>query len=130
VLAPEDRTLVLGAIRFWDGKKWFVQVAVVMPDHVHAIVQPLRLESTPDAVPDLADLLKSVKGYSAYVVNRRQNTHGVLWQDERYDRIIRDEQELAETWSYLRNNPVAAELTVNPELYPWLYEAIGEREGL
>ena len=126
-LEPEDRTLVLDAVRYWDERRWRVFVAVVMPDHVHTIARPLPAGPEAEAVPDLGDLLRSVKGYSARAVNRRQGRGGALWQDERYDRIIRDERELTETWDYIRYNPVEALLAGTPEEYPWLYEIPPER---
>jgi putative transposase len=126
-LEPEDRTIALNAIRHWDGVRWFVCTAVVMPDHVHALVRPLPIDPTVlagAAVHDLSELVKSVKGFSAYRINRRQRRGGTFWQDERYDRIVRDDREFEETWAYIRNNPVTAELVPTPEQYAWLHEAL------
>ncbi|MBX9582683.1 MAG: transposase [Gemmataceae bacterium] len=125
LLEEEDRALALGAIHYWDGSRWDVYAAVVMPDHVHALARPLPL--TPgDLVGrghySLSDLLKSVKNYSSTVINRRQGRRGSFWQDETYDRIMRDESEFEEKWGYIRNNPVEAGLVAVPEEYPWLYE--------
>ena len=53
---------------------------------------------------------------------KKRGKTGKLWMDERYDRIVRDEAEFLEKWSYIRNNPVKAGLATNPEDYPWLYE--------
>ena len=47
---------------------------------------------------------------------------GSLWQDESYDRIVRDEAEFLEKWQYIRNNPLKEGLASYPEDYPWLYE--------
>jgi REP element-mobilizing transposase RayT len=126
-LEPEDRTLALNAIRHWDGKRWNVLVAVVMQDHVHALVRPIVATPTPEAQAThaLGDILHGVKGYSAYTINRRQGRTGALWQDERYDRIVRDERELEDTWNYFRLNPVRAGLVESPEAYTWLYEVSG-----
>jgi len=44
------------------------------------------------------------------------------WEDERFDRIVRDEMEFNEKWQYIRTNPVKSGLSENPEDYPWLYE--------
>jgi len=63
-----------------------------------------------------------VKRFSIYQINRLRATKGSLWQDERYDRIIRDEAEFLEKWNYIRNNPMKAGLSEYPEDYPWLYE--------
>lgn len=125
-LEPDDRQLALDAIRFWDGRRWRVHAAVVMPDHVHVLARPLP--STADgpaspAVHNLSDILKSVKNFSANVINRRQGRGGALWQDETYDRIMRDEAEFEEKWGYIRNNPVEDGLAPTPPEYPWLYES-------
>jgi REP element-mobilizing transposase RayT len=125
-LEPDDRVLTLEAIRFWELKKWIIYIAVVMPDHCHVIARPLpvdpvRLVSGPFF--DLSDLTGSVKKYSARRINARRYRHGALWQDETYDRIIRDVREFEGTWNYIRNNPVEAGLVKVPEDYPWLFES-------
>jgi len=124
-LYPEDRSTALSAVRHWDGQRWYVYVAVVMPDHVHALVRPLPVEPARPAggpVYELGELVGSVKKFSSLRINAKQNRRGTLWQDERYDRIMRDGREFDEAWAYIRNNPVAAELVATPEEYPWLYQ--------
>jgi putative transposase len=124
-LEPEDRTLAMNAIRFWDRKKWFVYVAVVMSDHIHVVARPLTLRpgETETETYDLAEILQSVKGYSAKAINCRHAREGRLWQDERFDRIMRDDREFEDTWNYIRNNPVTAGLVRLPEEWAWLYES-------
>jgi len=112
--------VVLKALGHWDGSKWTLLAAVVLPDHVHVLARPLpRPEG---GVFNLAEVLHSVKRHSARVINQLQGTQGPLWQDERYDRIVRDENEFLEKWNYIRNNPVKSGLVERPEEYPWLYE--------
>ena len=126
VLDPEDRTIVLDAVRFWDARKWFVSAAVVMPNHAHALVRPLPVdESRPAEGPvfELGEVLGSAKRYSSREINCRRGRSGTVWQDERYDRIQRDGREIEQTREYIRNNPVKAGLASDPETYPWLYEA-------
>jgi putative transposase len=119
-LRSEERTLVMDALRHWDGAKWTVYVAVVLPDHVHVLAQPLpRGEG---GAFDLAEIIHSVKSFSSQKINRLVGNSGSLWQDERYDRIVRDEAEFLEKWQYIRNNPLKEELSQSPEEYPWLYE--------
>jgi hypothetical protein len=36
-----ERTITLEAIRFWDQTQWLLYTAVIMPDHVHLLAQPL-----------------------------------------------------------------------------------------
>jgi hypothetical protein len=42
---------------------------------------------------------------------------GPLWQDESYDRIIRDENDFHEKLQYMFNNPIKAGLTEDTENY-------------
>jgi putative transposase len=122
-LSPEERSITLEALQYWEGKKWTVYAAVVMPDNVHALVRPLPLEN--GGIINLGEILQSVKGFSAWKINRYRKTKGPLWQDERYDRIVRDEAEFLEKWNYIRNNPVKTGLADTPEDYFWLYEKSG-----
>ena len=60
-LLPEARTIAMNAIRFWDGTRWQVYAAVVMPDHVHVLARPLPVDpGQPQAVYDLGRILHSV----------------------------------------------------------------------
>ena len=45
-----------------------------------------------------------------------------MWLDERFDRIVRDEAELMEKWTYIRLNPVKKGLCARPEDWDALYE--------
>jgi hypothetical protein len=71
---------------------------------------------------DLSEIIHSVKSFSAQKINQRRGVKGAIWQDERYDRIVRDEVEFLEKWQYIRNNPLKSGLALYPEDYPWLYE--------
>jgi REP element-mobilizing transposase RayT len=119
-LSPAERKIVLAALLHYNDGKWKIYTAVILPDHVHALVQPLPHPE--GGAYDLAELMHSVKRFSVYQINKLRRTKGSLWQDERYDRIVRDEAEFLEKWNYIRNNPVKAGLAARPEDYPWLYE--------
>jgi putative transposase len=119
-LTSEDRGLVLAALLHYNDNKWKVYTAVILPDHVHVLAQP---QPHPDGgVYNLAEIVHSVKRFSVYQINKRRGANGSVWQDERYDRIVRDEVEFLEKWNYIRNNPVKGGLATRPENYPWLYE--------
>ena len=120
VLNEEERTIALEAVRFWDTSKWIVYAAVILPDHVHLLSQPLPREEV--GFFDLAEIIHSVKSFSAQKISQRRGVKGTIWQDERYDRIVRDEAEFLEKWQYIRNNPLKEGLASHSEDYPWLYE--------
>ena len=119
-LNPEERTVVMDTLRHWDGLKWKIYAAVVLSNHVHILAQPLPMSES--GAFDLAEIIHSVKSFSSQKINRLRGNSGSLWQDERYDRIVRNDAEFLEKWQYIRNNPLKEELATEPENYPWLYE--------
>jgi putative transposase len=117
VLSPEERAVVLNSLHYWNYRKWTLFAAVIMPDHVHALVQPLPLPKG-DGDYNLAEIIHSVKSFSAHQINRLRSSRGSIWQDERYDRIMRDDAEFLEKWQYIMNNPLKWELASRTEDYP------------
>ena len=71
-----------------------------MANHVHAIVRPLDSESQ-----SLENLIGTWKQFSSGKINKAQGTKGDLWQDESFDRIIRDEEHLWRVIQYIGRNP-------------------------
>ncbi len=76
---------------------------VVMPNHVHALVQPWVDHA-------LESILHSWKSYSANAINRRLGRRGRLWLDESFDHIVRNGDHLDGLRSYIRENPNKAGL--------------------
>jgi REP element-mobilizing transposase RayT len=125
ILSEDERTITWNAIQHWEGKRWRVYASVVMPDHIHLLVQPLPLENDRFACHELGTILHSVKSFSAHQINKCRHRSGSVWQDERYDRIVRNDAELLEKWQYIRDNPVKQALATTPEDYPW-YRQLSE----
>ena len=92
-------------------------LGVVMPDHVHLLIQPRELIS--GRWHHLGKVLKSIKGTSSRRINERHNRRGSIWLAESYDRIIRDEAEFLEKYQYILQNPVKARIVESPEKYPF-----------
>ena len=83
-----------------------------MPDHVHLIASGL------DESSDAKAFISRSKQYSGYYFRRE---HGVrLWQRYAYERVVRDDDELALTVGYIVGNPVRAGLVTDPKEYPFL----------
>ena len=83
----------------------------IMPNHCHALVQPYG---------SLSRLMSWWKGRSAVKVNELLNRAGLpLWQDESYDRWMRNQREIAQTAGYIEMNPVKAGLVEAPEQWRW-----------
>ena len=93
--------------------------AVVMPDHVHLLLSPLRDENGwPFPLPDI---LQCLKGTTAHRINRLLHTSGPVWEEESFDHVLRSDESLKEKCEYIRQNPVKAGLVQKPEDYRWLW---------
>jgi len=100
---PETARIVGDALRYFDGERWHFHCGVVMPNHVHAIVQLIPGQS-------LAHVSQSIKGFTAREINRSLGRKGPLWQDEVWDRIIRGPGSYEKYREYILQNPVKAHL--------------------
>ena len=78
-----------------------------MPDHVHLLIRPIGQYTMPR-------ILQGIKGASARRINERRGNAGPFWQDESWNRIVRDAGEFEEKLVYMANNPAKAGL-VSPE---------------
>jgi len=115
-LSPEERTLVLEACRHFDADRYLLHAAVVMPDHVHLLWTPL--ERAAGEWWSIADLMHSMKSFTAKALNAARGTTGVIWQREYYDRIIRSASDFDEKWKYIVENPARRGLS---EQYEWVW---------
>jgi REP element-mobilizing transposase RayT len=105
--------LISGAINFHAGQRFDLHAWAVMPNHVHAVLHP-----RPDFT--LSDILKSWKGFTAREANRMlKRTGQIFWQEESYDHLIRDDEDLHRCCHYTTMNPVNARLCKQPEDWKW-----------
>ena len=104
--------IMLSALHRGDKESYDLQAFVVMPDHVHLILKPL-------SGTKLQEVMKNLKGSTAYQINKVLNRTGKFWQAENFDHLIRDGLGLREKWEYIKENPVKAKLVNNAEAYPY-----------
>ena len=110
-LNPSERDLVTSALKHFEGKRYQLMALVVMNDHVHALlttVEPYRLE----------DVIHSWKSFTANRMQRDHGRRGQVWQEEYFDRVVRDEKEFAQKFDYIQGNPWARWPQV--ETYNWV----------
>jgi hypothetical protein len=67
--------------------------------------------------------MKGIKGVSAKLINAARGDSGRIWQDESWDRIIRDAGEFDEKLQYMAENPVRAGLIGPDEEYDGWYRS-------
>ncbi|HWP40719.1 MAG TPA: helicase C-terminal domain-containing protein, partial [Tepidisphaeraceae bacterium] len=106
--------IVANALKHFDGERYRLLGWCVMPNHVHAVVQPIGGHELPQ-------ILQSWKGYSARRINKLLGRTGPLWMPEYYDHLVRDANELRHSVEYAWSNPDSAGLE------DWRWRAINER---
>ena len=114
LLNSSERTLVLRHIRQGDGSFYTLIACVIMPDHVHVVFMA-------DLGYSLSRIMKGMKGASSRIINIARHSRGRVWQDESFDRIIRNEKELFGKLTYMLNNPLKAGLIKSATRYRWWY---------
>ena len=100
---PELAEVMAKSMLKFQDQRYLLFCFIVMPNHIHLAIRPLpgfKLE----------ELMQAMKGFVARQVNRVLGRHGRLWEQESYDRIIRDEEHLWRIVQYIGNNALAAGL--------------------
>jgi len=91
------------ALRHFDGDRYLLLAWCVMPNHVHAVVQPEKGHELPDIV-------HSWKSFSAKRANEMLRRRGRFWHTEYYDHLIRNDRDLEHSVQYVLQNPEKAGL--------------------
>jgi len=99
----EVATVVRDSLLFFDGKRYRLIAWVIMPNHVHLLLDPMPSEHLPD-------IMHSIKSFTANKINKLLGRRGQVWQHESFDRYIRDARHFAATLRYIEQNPVRAAL--------------------
>ena len=110
---PQIANLVAQSIRYRESnlQHYHLHSWVVTPNHVHVLITPL--------VP-ISKLMHSLKKFTATEANRILRRTGTpFWQDESYDRLVRNHQEFDRIVRYIEMNPVTPGLASTPEEFPW-----------
>ncbi|HEY7311822.1 MAG TPA: transposase [Gemmataceae bacterium] len=103
--------IVQNTLLFFDGTRYRLHAWVVMPNHVHALF-------TPCAAFSLSTILHSWKSFTSKEANTVLGRQGQFWEEDYFDRFIRDDDHFVSAKVYIENNPVKAGLCSRPE--DWL----------
>jgi REP element-mobilizing transposase RayT len=116
------QSILVEALHHRDGLEYELDSYVIMPNHLHLVVRPF------DGFA-LERILQSRKRHTSLEINRALERQGTLWQEESYDRIIRNEEHLYRVIQYIGANPTKAGLTL-AQCPRWIrleWEALGWR---
>jgi len=120
-LPDQARSIVLESCCHDHGLRIDLQIAVVMPDHVHLIFSPL-LDQPRMQVCSLAEITDAIKGASAHKINKLLHRKGRVWQPESFDHVLRSSENLEDKIEYLLQNPVRRGLALRWNDYPWIWK--------
>ncbi len=117
---PAIAEIVESTLLHFDGARYFLIAWVIMPNHVHAVIEPHGAWTA-------ASITASWKQFTArkiraqlYGLDRRIGTPGVpIWHREYWDRYARNEFHLQKMIDYTHQNPVAAGLVKTAAEWPW-----------
>jgi putative transposase len=104
--------LLKAAAEYHASGRWWCELFLLMPDHLHALLAFPR-ES----------------GMSVVVRNWKRGAariQGVHWQDNFFDHRIRSKPEAQEKWLYIRRNPAVKGLCAREEDWPYRWAITDE----
>jgi len=105
--------IVIDNWKYFDGVDYKILAFVVMPNHVHILIQLLDDKA-------LSKIIWNWKSYtSKAILKLNPEQYSPVWMRDYWDRYIRDENHLAASIEYIHNNPVKAGLVENITEWPW-----------
>ena len=110
-MEPDERAFICETLKHFDLKRYQLFSFVVMDDHVHVLFRPMTGQW-------LSKILHSWKSFTANRLQRDFKRRGSIWQEESYDRIVRNEREFYSEVRYILNNP---NKRWQVEEYPWMF---------
>jgi REP element-mobilizing transposase RayT len=122
-LCAKDRRKVLAnsemfrAVKATVGqlRRWRVIAGVIMPDHAHLIVSPIkhRRLSVCDFSTGFKRVLRKTLGLQPWE-----------WQRGCFDRLLRSDENLWSKWIYVKDNPVRHGLVQSADDWPYYLDFI------
>lgn len=110
----EVAELVKNSLLYLAGRKFKLVSWVIMPNHLHLLIKPLDENS-------LTSIMHSFKSFTSQKANKLLNRKGKFWQEDYFDRFIRNYEHFEKTYNYIENNPVKARLCEKPS--DWKYSS-------
>lgn len=109
---PQNAAIVATALEYFDGERYKLLAWVIMPNHIHAIVEQVEGYQ-------LGRVIHSWKSFTAKQINKSLGKDGRVWARDYYDRFVRDAEHYANALFYVENNPVKIGLVRRSEEWPF-----------
>jgi len=101
-------------LHHFQDQRYLLSCWAIMPNHCHVVIRPADEQR-------LENLLGAIKGRVARQINVVSGASGAVWQDECYDRIVRDEEHLWRVVQYIGRNPRLAGLAHQCAWRRWIH---------
>ena len=113
-----------------DGDKYNLLAYTIMPNHVHILIDTscqiidqkgFLLDDATEDFTQLHEIMRLIKGSTAYYANKLLGRTGAFWMKDSYDHYIRNDNDFNNTLKYILLNPVNAGLVEKWEDFPHTY---------
>lgn len=111
--------IVVESLHYYNRCYYELYAYTVMSNHVHIVFR--HLEKNYDVDLPVTSILKNIKSYTGKKANQLLHRKGKFWQNESFDRVIRNENELENKIRYTLYNPVKAGLITDWNQWPYSY---------
>lgn len=102
--------IVMDSLRHFDGARYDLDCAIVMPNHVHLLVQ-FRPPTT------CRGQCESWLHYTAWQINKQLGRKGPFWQSEPFDHLVRSANQFVYLRGYIAANGSKANLPQTDYLF-------------
>jgi len=114
--APAIAGMVQESLLFFDSRRYRLLAWVVMPNHVHALFEPMDGWT-------VAKIVASWKKFTARKIcdarpNETRKSTTTIWHREYWDRYIRNQRHFQQAIEYIHSNPVKAGLVRTAQQWP------------
>jgi putative transposase len=92
---------------YHERARWNLDLLLLMPDHLHALIGI-------DGRDSLSQLIRDYKRITAKMA-------GIRWQRNFFDHRLRRDESLVEKFAYMCQNPVRAGLIGNEQDWPYVF---------
>lgn len=100
------------SILHFHQERYEIGCFTIMANHCHLVIRPF------DGF-DLEVEVGAMKSVVANFVSKREDSRGPLWQEESYDRIVRDPEHLYRVVQYIGDNPRRAGIPIQ-DWHRWM----------
>jgi REP element-mobilizing transposase RayT len=109
---PLVAAVVRDALHHFDRARYRLIAWVIMPNHVHALIEQAG------GFP-LGDIVHAWKSFTAKQANKQLGRTGAFWAPDYFDSFIRDQTYFDVAVHYIHENPVKAGLVARAEEWRW-----------